>query len=320
MADQVNPQDARTFLTNFGHPAEALKGMPDDQVLQLHGTVAGFHTKAVGEAVTAATSKTPVFGDKWRETLAGDNQEELKTLQRFADPGAMYKSYQAMRQKMSSGELKQQIPFPDKGTAEEQAAWRKEQGVPEKPEAYDTTLANGVVIGEEDKPLVGEFLKFAHSKHMPNAAVKETLEWFLGDYREGLEGKRAEAEASMVKVAEDQLRADWGADFRPNMNAIQGLLDANVSTQSGLKDRILKSIKLEPEFAKLWANIARQINPVSTLTGIDPARMEQSIDAELGQIKNTMRTNRAAYNADEKMQARYRELLAAKDRMKQKAA
>jgi hypothetical protein len=40
-----------------------------------------------------------------------------------------------------------------------------------------------------------------------------------------------------------------------------------------------------------------------------------SIQDELDQIKDVMKTDRKKYNADEKMQARYRELLAAQERM-----
>jgi hypothetical protein len=107
------------------------------------------------------------------------------------------------------------------------------------------------------------------------------------------------------------------------MSAIAGLLDANVAADSGLKDRILKSIKLEPEFGKLFANIARQLNPMPTLTGLDPARMEQSIGDEIGKIEAMMRAPRQSpegrkYWGNEAIQARYRELLEARDRMKQK--
>lgn len=319
MADennQVTAADARTFLTNFGHSADTLNGMQDADVLTMHGSVSGFHSKAVTDAVTKAKGEAPVFGDTWRQHIAGEDKEALKTLERFADPGAMFKSYNELRTKLSKGELKGNVPFPDKGTPEEQAAWRKEMGVPEKPEAYDLTLANGVVIGEEDKPLVDEFLKFAHANHTAPAAVKKTLEWFLGDYREGMEEKAAAAKAQRKQAAEDVLRKDWGADYRPNMNAIDNLLAANISSNPELAQRIKNSIEIEPEFAKLWANIARQINPVSTLTGIDNTRMEQSINDEIGKIETTMRTNRQAYNRDEKMQERYRELLDARERLK----
>jgi len=286
-------------------------GAGDDTVVGAGGqdTVKG---AAGGDQVT--------WPSDWRQRLAADNPDALKTLERFAEPSAMWKSYEAIRQRMSSGELKAHIPFPDKGTAEEQTAWRKDQGVPDKPEAYDTKLDGGLVIGEDDKPMVDKFLAFAHSNHTPNAAVKKTLEWFLGDYRTGVERERAEVEANTLREAEETLRQDWGADYRPNLNAITGLLDLSVSAESPLKARILKSIKLEPEFAKLWANLARQINPVSTLAGIDPARMGSSIDDEIAKIDKTMREDRNAYNKDEKMQARYRELLDARERLKAKAA
>lgn len=314
--NQVTAADARTFLTNFGHSEDALKGMADDAVVQLHGTVSGFHSKAVTDAVTKAKGEAPVFSDSWRQHIAGEDKEALKTLERFADPGAMFKSYSELRAKLSKGELKANVPFPDKGTPEEQAAWRKEMGVPDKPEAYDTTLANGVVIGEEDKPLVGEFLKFAHANHTPPEAVKKTLEWFLGDYREGVEQKAAEAKAERKRAAEDTLRKDWGADYRPNINAIDNMLAANVSSNPELLQRIKNSIEIEPEFAKLFANLARLINPVSTLTGIDNTRMEQSINEEIGKIEEYMKTNRAAYNKDEAKQARLRELYDARERLK----
>lgn len=256
----------------------------------------------------------------WRQRLAADDADALKTLERFAEPPLLWKSYAALRQKVSSGELKPHTPFPDKGTAEEQANWRKEQGIPDKPEAYDLNLANGVVVGEEDKPLVSDYLTFAHANHTPGDVVKKNLEWFLGDYREKVEQQYAEREANMLKESEDTLRADWGNDYRPNMNAIQGLLDANVSADSGLKERILKSIKLEPEFAKLWANIARQINPMATLLPGDFTQQAKTVDERIAQIETTMRANRNAYNKDEKMQAEYRQLLDRRERLKGQTA
>lgn len=317
MADEntVTPQDARTFLTNFGHAEESLKGMPDDQVMTLHSNVSGFHSKAVTEAVTKVKSEA-TWPDDWRQRLSDKDEKELKQLERYASPADVWKKARELEKKVSAGELRSTSPFPDKGTPEEQNAWRKEMGIPEKPEAYDLTLANGVVIGEEDKPLVDEFLKFAHANHTPQAAVKQTLEWFLGNYREGMEEKAAQAKAQRKQQAEDVLRKDWGADYRPNMTAIDNLLAANISSNPELAQRIKNSIEIEPEFAKLWANIARQVNPVSTLTGIDNTNMAQSITAEISKIETLMRANRAAYNKDEAMQQRYRELLDAQERMK----
>jgi hypothetical protein len=49
----VKPEEARTFLASFGHGEEALKGMKDDDVVKLHGTVSGAikkHMDTLGES------------------------------------------------------------------------------------------------------------------------------------------------------------------------------------------------------------------------------------------------------------------------------
>jgi hypothetical protein len=65
---------------------------------------------------------------------------------------------------VSSGELKANVPFPEKGTDEEKAAWRKDAGIPDKPEAYDLKFEDGFVVGEDDKPMVDELPQAAHER------------------------------------------------------------------------------------------------------------------------------------------------------------
>jgi len=310
----ITPADARTYLTGFGHGEDSLKGMPDPDVLKLHGAVTGHVGKMTEEAVKTASGKN--WPSDWRQRFAGENADALKTLERFPEPAAMWKSYEAMRQKMASGELKNNVPFPEKGTAEEQGAWRKEHGIPDKPEAYDySNLGTGVVIGDADKPMVTEYLKFAHGKNATPEAVKENLAWFFGPYREQQEAARAESTKAQMQQVEEQLRADWGTEYRPTMSAITGLLDATFSADSGIKDRILNSIKLEPEFAKGWASLALQLNPAGALTPGFGADAQKSIVDEYQAIQKKRTDNRAAYNKDEKMQARERELITAMQRM-----
>src|SRR3546814_8159770 len=86
----------------------------------------------------------------------------------------MRKSQRALEQKLSSGEFKKAIG-PD-ATPEQIAEWRKEQGIPEKPEDYDLKFDNGLVIGEADKPLVAEFLKASHATNVTPAQAKAQID------------------------------------------------------------------------------------------------------------------------------------------------
>ena len=313
MAEDVNPQDARAFLTNFVPDPKALESMPEPDVLAYHGRVKGFHDKAMNDAVTAATEKAPVFKETWRQHIAGEDKDALKTLERFTDPGAMFKSYNELRTKLSKGELKAHTPFPDKGTPEEQNAWRKDQGIPEKPDGYDLNLGDGLVIGDEDKPWVDMFLAKAHAAHLPPGAVKTTLSTFFGEIREKQNEAIALAEKETMKKAEDTLRETLGTEYRPTMNAIQSFLDAKVSANSTLKTRIMKSIQMEPEFAMLFAGITRELDPFSTLAGGGGGGAKGIID-EWKAIQKMRQEKRADYNRDEKTQARERELISAMQR------
>lgn len=65
----VKPEDARAQLTEFGHGADALKAMPDADVLKLHGTVSGAtakQIKAAGEKSAAEQAKVQKANvEKW---------------------------------------------------------------------------------------------------------------------------------------------------------------------------------------------------------------------------------------------------------------
>jgi hypothetical protein len=260
----------------------------------------------------------------WRKDIAGDNGDWLKTLERFASPKAMFESYQALRSKMSSGELRDVKPFPAKGTPEEQAAWRTENGLPAKPEEYDLKFDDGLVIGEQDKPYVDNFLKIAHAANLTPAQVKEAVR-FHYDNLEAQAEQRATEDASIAQKTVDALRAEWGGEYRTNMNGMHALLD---TAPAGVKEKIMNSrtadgtpVMSDPDTLRFLVSLYRQINPVSTVVPAgDEASMAKSIGDELKSIREVMRTDRKKYNADEKMQKRYRELVEAEERLKKKAA
>jgi len=281
--------------------------------------VAGTDSSAA--AVGAATGKDVDKGawpDDWRSLISPDKQHE-KTLSRFASPQAMFDSYMSLRQKLDSGEIKAATPFPAKGKPEEQATWRKEHGIPEKPDDYSLAFKDGLVFGDEDKPFVDEFLAAAHQSNTPPEAVNSILHWY-NDTREKAMQKQAESDSELLHETEDALRSEWGGEYRSNINILSGLISTmpeesrDLFVGARLADgRALMNV---PTIARWLLGVSRELNPMHTVVPGAGANMASAIEDEIAGIEKLMRTNRLEYNRDEKKQARYRELLGARERLK----
>ena len=255
----------------------------------------------------------PEWPTDWRQRIAGENQDNLKTLERFTEPKALYDAYSALRTKMSSGELKPTLP--KDATPEQITAWRVEAGIPESAEKYDLKLKAGLVIGDDDKPIIGQFLKHMHGHNITNAQASEFVNAYYGIV-EAQAAVRADELKKVEKETEDALRGAWGADYRTNHNAIAAVLDGQIAADNPLKAKIVSSMKYDADFAKFMAAVARTINPVtSIIPGASTANLPGAIDSEISTIEKTMRENREAYNRDEKMQGRLRELYTARERI-----
>lgn len=254
--------------------------------------------------------------DDWRQKWAGADEKKLTRLSRFASPEAVFDSYIAAENKIRSGELKSVLPKDAK--PEEVAQWRKDNGIPEAPDKYDLKFDSGLVIGEEDKPIIDEFLKSAHGANYTPEQAKGAIEWWYKDRERQVQTLQTK-DSKDKDATLDALNAEWGKEFRTNMNMIDGVLaqfpeDVRDELKGGrLPDGT--AIFNHPGILRAFASIAREINPAGTLVpggGGDPAK---GVDDEIAGIEKTMRENRAAYNRDEKMQARYRELLVAREKL-----
>lgn len=330
----VTAEAAREFLGEFGHGGEALKAMPDADVLKLHGTV----STALGEREKGAVAKA---GEGWREAYVGrvkagaeksgdksfDEAKLLSRLQRFASPDAVYDSFIALHNKMSAGELKSTAAFPDKGTPEQQAAWRKDRGLPEKWDGYEIRLPDGMALGEEDKPAVDSFKEAAHGMHLSPEQVSGAVKWYL-DTVERQAAARHEEDLAIAERVEDELRAEWGADFRRNKAMIEAFLDQGGKS---VKDALLNArmadgtpLASDPAVLRFLIDRSREVIDAATVAPGDAAGMARSVDDEIAQIKSWMQAPRGSveyqkYWGDARMQERYRALISSKERMATRA-
>lgn len=279
-------------------------------------------TPVVGEVKTPVVGevKTPVVDGKgdwptgWRELVSKDPKHQ-KTLERFAAPTDIWNSYEALRQRLSSGELKAVNPFPAKGTPEEQAAWRTENNIPAAPEKYELKFADGLVVGEADKPIVDSFLKAAHAANMPPELATTAVGWYFKHQSERQKANEIAFDENKKKT-EDQLRAEWGGDYRANQNLIGGLLDGYVGRDSPMYQLIARAIETNGEYARFMARMAREINPVHAIVPGEGGNVASRVDDEIKTIEERMRKDRSGYNKDTAQQHRYRELLTAKAKFK----
>lgn len=326
---QTNAAEARTFLTNFHPEPEAVAKMPDDAVLKWHSRVNEFHGKAVNDAVAKAREGLVPqdWPEDWRKKIAGD--DDSKQLERFASPKDIWGKARELEKKLSGGEYKFAKPYPEKGTAEEQLAWRREAGIPEAPEKYELKDKNGLPLKDEIKAANLQLLKFAHSRNLPPAVVNDIVNYGIESEAQAVKAD-AEQDAVEAQECEDALRKEWGNErFRGNQNRIDNFLSkAPKALQEVLaKTRLAngKLLKNDPLAQQWLLNIALEGDPATTLVPGASGNVATSIDDEINKIKGWMNAPKGSpdnkkYWGDENVQKRYRELLAAQEHYKQKAA
>ena len=279
----------------------------------------------------AAVEQKPAWPENWRAQIAGtdDKRNPLrKELDRYNDPGAIFHSLRELRRWRDEGGI---VKLPgDKAPVEEVAAFHKALGVPEKPEGYldHVKLDNGAVMGDADKPIVDYFAAAAHKFGMQPAAFNGIVNAYYA--REEEQANQIDEMDETFRVeTERSLRDEYGPTFTRYRNAIgtlfetmpggssaEGSFFANLAGGRTADGRIIGN---HPDFIKWAVGLVRELKPLAAVTE-DGNQLGQNVDDEISKIDKFMRTNRDEYFKDEKMQARYRELTAARERNRARSA
>lgn len=293
--------------------------MPPDEVLEAPAPA------APAPAAPAAPAAAPVSGAEpkpaapvaadwaadWRNKITAD-PKETKRLERFASPQAIWTAYRAAENRINSGELR--APLPEKPTEEQVTQWRKDNGIPDKPDGYDT---KGLELGETDKPIIDKLTKFAHERHWSPKVVKEALEVRKALIDE-IKSQEEVQDAESRQQTEDTYRAEWGADYRRNGNLITNYLNVTGADPEIIED-VNNAIKLNPKMGKWLIACALRDNPMGTLVGGTGSDQIESVETELAGLKKMMGDQSSAYwkgPMADKNQLRYRQLLEHQQRMK----
>lgn len=274
-------------------------------------------TAPAAAADTPSAEIKPTWPDNWRDILAGGDEAFRKQLERMTDPTQVAKNYRELEKKKGTGELKKSLP--EGATAEEVTNWRKENGIPAEHTAYleGLQLPSGMAIGEADMPIVDGFLKRMHEQNTPPAIAQQALSYYYESVQQQAD-EMAQRDAQLHQTAQDELRADWGNEYRMNVGAVKSLLTNKFGedvASSLYTARLADGSVLgnNPAVLKGLAQIAREIDPAATVVpGVTNA--PAAIESEIAQIESKMGT--AAYYADQGMQKRYLDLVTARDKVK----
>lgn len=254
----------------------------------------------------AASNKEPTGEVDWRREFAGDDEKFLNHLSKFNTPKDVAKVSFDFRQKLSSGEYKRNVPFPADGKPEEQAEWRAENGIPESFDKYG--IPEGIVIGEDDKPVVNSFLETMHKSNVPEPAVKEAVKWYY-QAQEQAAAREAEAVKAQKIQTEEALRTEWGPEYRPNMNMTENFVKSEFGDIFG--DALMQS---SPDVVRTLASIARRLNPAATIVP-NSANPLKGVKDEIAKYREEMK-NPDKWAKNTEGQKRMLELLAAEEKFR----
>lgn len=209
--------------------ASADTGTAQDNTNAEGGSVEG----ASGTKDTTTVTQAPAV-TSWRDGWS-DDLKSNEALKAYEKPDDLAKAYlelstgkaQWETEKAGWTEKEKQIEaekakWTEEKTAfeAEKAAWEKEKAeltgkipkAPEKPEAYEITIPEGIPV---DEGFMNGFREVAHGINLTQDQVAKLSEWHMGLSKQYVEAIAAQEQ--QAKAAEDAetevLRKEWGKDF-----------------------------------------------------------------------------------------------------------
>jgi hypothetical protein len=126
------------------------------------------------------------------------------------------KSYGELEKKLGQ---RVQPPGPE-ARPEEVAVWRKNMGVPERPDGYGIKRPEEVPVELWNDELVRGFADVAHKHHLPAAAAQELVQWWNGQQMAAISRYQHESGTGRETMVQG-LQQEWGDKFESNLYAAQ---------------------------------------------------------------------------------------------------
>lgn len=256
VADNSTSGDATTTTEQTTATAQA----------QVDATTTDTNKKAWHEdqAILDYAAKRGTVDGKLDQKLA---DKTLARLKRFPSLNEALDWAFSSDKKIADGSFKK--PPSDKATPEELTAYRELNGIPETPDGYLEKLPDGLVIGDEDKPIIDHFMKSFHGKHTDPAIVHSMIKSYY-DMVDEQEGARQRANVAAKGATDEAMKEEWGVEYSQNVGMVNAMLDAMPEEartelyQSTKQDG--SQIMNSPNFMKWMAETAKSLNMTGSVT------------------------------------------------------
>lgn len=324
-ADSFADDDA-TDSSETSEPSEKQATDPEPKGKTL-ADGADTDAEAAAKEAKAEKDHKPYWPDDWREKMAehisaGDQKlykKELARLKRISDPAGVYGNFRELDNRLNGGGL---VRLPGKDAKEEEiAAFQKALGWTDKPEEMldQVALADGAVLGDDDKPILGEFLQSIHGSTSASEFVSKAANWYFAR-QEQAAAEMDEADFEFRDESTKALREEWGSSFKRRTSAIPSVFatapgGTDAKNEAGVYHRLInartpdgKVVGNDPDILRWLDAIRNEINPAASV--VEDGGSTQSVDAELEKIRGLRKTDPVKYRSDE-IQKRELELIEA---------
>lgn len=243
----------------------------------------------------ADNSSPASWPDDWRDQMSGGDEKIKSLLTRYTSPSAAAKAFRDLRTAYDARDTKkpqEEIELPDDPTEEQIAAYRKAKGVPETAADYEFEVPDGKELSDADIAIMNDFAAAMHERNMPADVVRNISGWFL-EYEEAVQQQRAEAAYNVRVQTEEKLRAEWGADYRPNVNLMSNILQEHLGSSAGefLSIPLADGSRIgdNETFIRLMADLARKVGGSSAdLYTTDVQTTGQGLESRKAELMKMM--------------------------------
>jgi hypothetical protein len=266
------------------------------------GAEAEIKAKADADAAKAEADKTDAdakgdWPEDWREKLAGGDEKLLARLRRFGSPAGVWRSFAELEKKVSSGGLKKSLS--DAPSAEELAAYRKENGIPDAPEGYELKVPDG--LDKSVKSGMDAFAKHMHAINAPPAVVKAAADLYL-QAEEKAEQERFDFAQKQTIENKATLKAEFGREYDAEVRRANSLLVSTLgeSAKDFMATTLSDGTKLgdNPAFVRFAAQVSRVLADDGALIAEDGGSKGASLKDEYDGLMALMTTDSKKYYSE----------------------